>query len=270
MPVRTGRSADPFDDADFLAGSRARRHRQALRSSGPALMLIAFIVFGSYMIHSWMRPRTTAIALRGSDVAQLAPDAAVVMDGIRVGSVDKVRLENGQAVADLLIDKEVAEQIPARSRFKVETLNEVMPGNVGVKISSSQSPAAVARPMDAEPALGGRSLSQVREALADESVLPASTPTGMYLLIGAAILVGSVALGITWKVARSAWMGYLLSAVAIGAIIYLFWNGTLKLDDVQNWVDWAVHALQGATEPSSPPTIPIPETAAPTVPLQSA
>ncbi|MCC7336412.1 MAG: MCE family protein [Pirellulaceae bacterium] len=233
-------------DYDFLSRpTRTRRRRpRALPIAGAVVVLCLF----AWGMISWMGGGYSHIELRGADVADLNEGSAVMLEGLQVGEVQGIRLERGQLVADLAIDRSQASQIQQDCRFQVGPLGDYLPGNVGVKIVIE--PAS--RDLVSTVQLGGRSLADIREATAVDSVLPTSTPIGMYMVIGVAVLVAAIGLGISWKVARSSLFFYVASAVAAAAIIFLFANGHIDLGDVRGWIDWAMNLIRsGGTEPNN-------------------
>ena len=208
-------------------------------------VLFALIVVVSSLVSS---EPSTELKLFGTRTGQLQPGAAVVLAGIQVGTVDSVDIENGQPFATLSLKKEFARKIPGDSRFQVKPLSTFMPGNVGVVIEagneSGNSLQNEYRVNDTD--LGGRSLDKIKQVLADDSIIPTSTPTGMYVLLGVAALIASICFGVSWKVARSSFFRYAAIAVAVGAIIFLFYRGVISIGDVREWIEWAMNLIRNA------------------------
>lgn len=222
---------------------------------------IIVVTLFAFMLGSWIFNSPDApIMLRGARVGQLQPGAAVVLEDVQVGIVEAVSIEDGRPVAKLKLKDGMGREIPDDSRFVVESLNAMLPGNIGVRIlptdattDSSVQAAQVPDELrdDAAADLGGRSVKHVQDAFADDSVLPASTPKGMYLVIGVAVLVAAVGFGVSWKVATTSWFRYVAIAVAVAATGMLFYRGVISIDDVRGWMEWAMQAIRGGGD--SPP-----------------
>ena len=58
----------------------------------------------------------------------------------------------------------------------------------------------------------------------------------MYVVIGVALLVLAVFVGLALKIARTTWFRYLVIIAVVAGVVYLFANGILNLDDVRSWV----------------------------------
>lgn len=164
---------------------------------------------------------TASITVSGSDVGSLKTGSPVMLEQVQVGEVDSVSIRQGIPVASLKMSKEHIGEIPPNSRFEVGSLNWLLPGNVGVKVV----PPGTVRRSPSDRAL---------EIVVDDSVLPLHLPTSSYVAI--AVLLGAIAsaLGVMLKIARSQWVGKTLLVVAIAIFVYLFWTGTLRVEQIQD------------------------------------
>ncbi|MCM2374570.1 MlaD family protein [Aporhodopirellula aestuarii] len=225
-----------------------------------AILVVVLVCLLAWWGWSSLGTAKSRLMLRGSDVNQLEAGAAVVLDGIQVGSVESVDIQPSGPVATLGIDHEIASRLPHDCVFDIGALSPVMPGNIGVTIKRPTTNFTVLHgdlARDGESDLGGRSLADVREALADDSILPASTPSGMYLLIGVAVLVLAVGFGVSWKVASSSWFRYVAMFAAIVGIGLLFAKGAITLEDLREWIEWSINLIRGGGASESTPSIEI-------------
>lgn len=185
---------------------------------GILLMATAGVIFwpsGSHKIG------TTSITVSGSDVGSLKAGSPVMLEQVQVGEVESISIRQGLPVASLKMSKEHIGEIPPDSRFEVGSLNWLLPGNVGVKVV----PPDTARKSPSDRAV---------EIMVDDSVLPIQVPTNSYLAI--AVLLGAIAsaMGVMFKIARSQWVGKTLLVVVLASIVYLFWTGTLRIEQIQD------------------------------------
>lgn len=164
---------------------------------------------------------TTSITVSGSDVGSLKAGSPVMLEQIQVGEVESVSIRAGLPVASLKMSKEHIGEIPPNSRFEVGSLNWLLPGNVGVKVV----------PADTAPKSAS---DRAVEIAIDDSMLPIQVPTNSYLAI--AVLLGAVAsaAGVMVKIARSQWVGKTVLVVAIAILVYLFWTGMLRIEQIQD------------------------------------
>ena len=251
---------DEVFEESFISERPAADHNWIWRGA-VAIGSITVAVVIAVMVGAWLfSSPDVPIVLRGPRVGQLQPGAAVVLADVQVGIVETVSIEQGRPVAKVKLNDGMSREIPEDCRFVVESLNKLLPGNIGVRIlpsaSGSDSTLQSSKGSDSYsversgPDLGGRSLKDVHDAIADDSVLPASTPTGMYLVIGVGVLVAAVGFGVSWKVATTRWFRYVAIAVAVAAIGMLFYRGAISIDDVRGWVEWAIHLIRGGGESS--------------------
>ncbi|TWT40856.1 mce related protein [Thalassoglobus neptunius] len=164
------------------------------------------------------------IQLAGPRVGQLQPGASVVLDGLKVGEVKSLRIEQAHAVADLAIDQSVLEQLPENTKYRVCSLNELTPGNIGVVIFVPDMESnAVTSTSTAWPSTDGSSRtvpSESREIrIAEEMLIPASAPIGLYVSVGVIALLAAICLGISLKISFTNWRRLIFG---LGTLIYLF------------------------------------------------
>jgi MlaD protein len=177
---------------------------------------------------------TTSITVSGSDVGSLKAGSPVMLEQIQVGEVESVSIRQGIPVASLKMSKEHIGEIPPNSRFEVGSLNWLLPGNIGVKVV----------PADTAPKSAS---DRAAEIAVDDSMLPIHVPTNSYLAI--AVLLGAIAsaAGVMLKIARSQWVGKTVLVMAIAILVYLFWTGTLRVEQIQD----LLRAIPTQSEPVS-------------------
>jgi len=154
------------------------------------------------------------VVLCGDGVSELRPGDRVVLGSVQVGEVEQTSLRDGEVLAELRIDGKHAAEIPESSRFEVDSLNQWVPGNLGVRIRSD--PARADRP----------SLVDGAEIEAAKRTLPPTVPERFYPLV--ALGVGAiVVLVICARVLRSiAWMVIVAGVlILLAALVHL--GGTI-------------------------------------------
>jgi len=189
--------------------------------AGALGVLVAIAMAISFWSSHSRKFGTTGITVSGSDVGSLKAGSPVMLEKLQVGEVDSVSIRQGIPVASLKMNSEHIKEIPPNSRFEVGSLNWLLPGNIGVKV------------VPAEGGLKSKSDRSVEIAV-DDSVLPIHFPTSSYMVI--AVLLGAVAsaMALMLKIARSQWVGKTLLVLAFALIVYLFWTGTLRVEQIQD------------------------------------
>lgn len=121
-----------------------------------------------------------SVRLQGQGVDQLKAGALVVVGTQPVGKVARIEILDSAPLAALEIERKQADRIPASSRFAVESLNDWIPGNIGVRISP--------------PATSGGDKPIQDGALihTPDRFLPLEIPPKFYLLIGAFVVIVAV------------------------------------------------------------------------------
>ncbi len=202
--------------------------------------VFCLLVIGYWTIRSWSsQGDSNQIHFRGARAGQLQPGALVVMDDVEVGQVKSVAIEGGKAVANLQLNDDVVNEIPADSRFVVRSLNSIMPGNVGIEIVSGVSALEF---QDQR----GTSDSILHDIQTSVDVFPTSIPSGFFLLLAAVGIIGAIVFGISWKIARINWLRYALLIGFIVVLVYLVQRGIIASDSLYELFDWASHAIRGA------------------------
>ena len=191
------------------------------------LSVIAAIAI--WIPYRWISdPGVDRIRLQIEDATSLEVDAPVMMQGMDVGRVESVVLDQGRAVAELEIDGRWYEEIPAGSEFMIGSLNTLMPGNVGIQIL----------PPDDLTTVGEVNLVDgVRTEVASDRILPRQTPMGLYLAIGAAVLVFAIALGIALNIAKSTILIKLVIAFALAVGAFIAVKETVLMPSIQEQID---------------------------------
>jgi hypothetical protein len=180
---------------------------------GGAVALLAVVIWST---SGWWASGGLAgnvhVDLHGAGVAELQPGARVVMGSIPVGEVVGREIRDGVPVAEVAVHGRHARQIPQSSRFEVDSLNQWMPGNLGVRIRGPK------RPSDEPPLADGAEIETVDRAL------PPAVPERFYLLVGlsvAAVLV----LALLARFLRS--LAILLVGIAVLAAVLVYLSGTI-------------------------------------------
>ena len=145
------------------------------------------------------------IHLQGPGVEALDEGALVVLGRQEIGRVSDVVLREGQPTARLLIDGDVARELPRDSSFTVASLNQWLPGNLGVVVKpTTQSRTS-------------QSMQHGAVYRTDSSPLPRSLPMGFYWLAAA----GAVVLIVATIFARILKTWLLLLAALAGVVAVL-------------------------------------------------
>lgn len=223
-------------DLRFATVEQRRQSQVKLFQLAGLLVLAGLLLWGSIQ---WLTSDADdLIRLTGSNVSELEKDAAVMLDGVQVGKVVSVGLDGGEATAMLTIDGQYVDQIPKGSRFEVDSLNNWLPGNVGVKVVP---PAEKRLALGTDSQKHANQLSDIaenyRSERAVERVLPAKTPPGTFIAIAIMLLASAIFFGLVLNVARTAWFWNMLIAATILVVVYFVASGRLTLDTVHEKVD---------------------------------
>ena len=148
------------------------------------VIFLAFIWWGS---RGGRTPtRVLSIYLRGSGVSELEIRDRVVLGTVQIGEVVEKGVWQGKPIVKLWIDRRYAGQLDVNSQFEVDSLNQWMPGNHGVRIRATEVSGQ-------HPFLADDSVITARER-----TLPSGIPENFYLVVG----VSCVALAVVIAVAR--------------------------------------------------------------------
>lgn len=163
------------------------------------------------------------IALTGADARQLKPDAKVMFGNEQIGRVSETRIIDGQPVAMLTIDPNYSNQLTAGHEFKVGSLNRILPGNVGVKVSA---PEGVALPAETTPA--SVPLRSGSKMVLNDSPMPVNIPVLFYALVGIGVL-GFVGMLVVSKLLKPLIVLVFLLVLIAGALFVLQQRGIVDL-----------------------------------------
>ena len=102
---------------------------------GTGLIAVVVVVWigGSWLVRA-AGPHDVRIELQGSGVSILKPGAGVIFGSTEVGQVEKVAESAGGSLAVVRLNKDFVATIPQASQFEVDSLNDWLPGNVGVRV----------------------------------------------------------------------------------------------------------------------------------------
>ncbi len=209
--------------ADTLRPARqrvlARRRRTAILAGAVLVVVLAgVIVLGFVTAYLVDATGNVNVYLFGSGVDKLAEGAVVAMDVLPVGSVREVGPRDGKLAAQLAIRRAYAEQIPQRaSRFRVESLNEWTPGNLGVRVYVSEDVAG------AQPIRDGDFVE------AENQFLPPIIPPKFYLLVFLGLLMIAVVIAIAMVAYK--WVSRLVTLIVVVAGILLLVLGYQYFDN---------------------------------------
>lgn len=205
-------------------------------------VLVGLIV-GATVIAIWFMGSSIindrgSVTLTGSEVSQLRPGAAVMLDGKQVGEVQQVEIRDGLPTARLRVDPEVLQEIPSTSRLQVGSLNRVLPGNIGVKIVSAEHNEAIA----------GAGWETIHERFADQSIVPTGTPLGFYVVLFVVVAIAVLLLSLVIKVLRSTAFWAAIVVAMIVVVLHAWHTG--KLDETARWGHEHLKASQSTGTPS--------------------
>jgi len=205
-PVKPVDPFAPDPDADEPIASAGWVLPSSLRPWLVGFSIVAVVVAVALWIMSIL-PFTgrVEIHLQGPGVDALAEGAPVVLGRQEIGRVKEVALQEGRPTARLLIDGDVARELPGDSSFTVASLNQWLPGNLGVVVK----PTTQSR--------SSQSLQHGAIYRTDSSPLPRSLPRGFYWLAAA----GAVVLIVATIFARILKTWLLLLAALAGVVAVL-------------------------------------------------
>jgi hypothetical protein len=174
--------------------------------------LICWLVSGGSPLHGDLK-----VHLHGPNVDRLNVGVPVVLGTQRVGQVIRVASLDGRLVADLQLERAYAVQLPVDSQFSVESLNDWLPGNIGVRVHLPEAKTPFA------PLRDGATIQ------AAELVLLAEVPPRFGILVLAAIVVLIVAIVIAGLLRD--WIRRAITMLVAVAIIwgaYLYFSGVIS------------------------------------------
>ena len=190
------------------------------------LFVVALVVTG--IPYLWLSdPGVDAIRLQINSAKDLSLEAPVMMKGLEVGRVESIELDDGAAVAMLEIDGEHFDEIPAGSEFIIGSLNTLLPGNVGVIVVPPKESA------DFEISM----VDGVRSEVASDHILPRQIPFGLYLAIGAGVLVSAVALGVALNIAKSTIVIKLFISSVLAFLTFLVVQGVIPIPSLEEQLE---------------------------------
>ena len=191
--------------------------------TGPGKWLLVILGLGTaamlfYAVRGFGSIRgDVAIRLQGQGVDQLQAGALVVVGTQKVGKVARIEIRNSAPIADLEIERKQAVRIPGSSRFAVESLNDWIPGNVGVRIYRPETTGSD------EPIVDG---ALVRTP---DRFLPLEIPPKFYLLIAASVAIIVIIIVIVGLLRNWIRGGILILVTAIVLIAaYSYLNGLIS------------------------------------------
>lgn len=91
------------------------------------------VILSLYWAHS-PNDGSDAIQLHGPDVDRLTVGAPVMLGQVQIGEVGRIAVASGQQYAELTFQDEFKGQITSEHRFRIESLNRILPGNIGVRV----------------------------------------------------------------------------------------------------------------------------------------
>jgi len=116
------------------------------------------------------------IYLTGPNVEHLSENARVVVGKRVIGSVTNIGLRDGQYAATLSIERAAMRELSSDAEFEVASLNDWMPGNIGVRIRPNSANAA-------------ERLANGDRMIAKSSVLPPVIPQKFWLVVAGCALI---------------------------------------------------------------------------------
>lgn len=217
--METSRPND-FDDSDSYRPTTSpfQRIRNVPRRfwAGAGLtvpvMLVCWLAAGGSPLQSDLK-----VQLHGPNVDRLDVGVPVVLGTQRIGQVTRVASLDGRLVADLQLERAYAAQLPADSQFSVESLNDWLPGNIGVRIHLPEVKTPFA------PLRDGATIR------ASELVLLAEVPPRFGILVLAGIVVLIVAIVISGLLRD--WLRRAITMLVAVAILwgaYLYFSGVIS------------------------------------------
>lgn len=210
--------ADKGDDVEYQKRCRSGWQDDWLpfvKKSAVGIGIVAVAV-GLWTGGNWLLeaagPQDVRVELLGSGVGLLKPGARVVLGSTEVGQVEQVGESGGEATALVRVEKDFVSQISQSSGFEVDSLNDWLPGNVGVRVRPALSETR-------SPLVDG---TRVRVA---PRALPPWAPWGFYVVIAASVVVLAGVVVVAWMMRRAI---LLIVFAAIFAGIMLYLNGIIS------------------------------------------
>jgi hypothetical protein len=160
------------------------------------------------------QPSDVTVSIHGGPVEKLLPGAKVVMGSVEVGEVTATDVQGGLPSADIRIVGTYAQQIPHTSQFEVTSLNEYMPGNVGIQVHAPMNPSSAA------------SIADGAHIRVMETPLPPEVPAKFFVVLGIG-LVGVVVVLALAKLFKSELM--ILAGVLLLIAALLFLSGMITV-----------------------------------------
>lgn len=152
--------------------------------------------------------RDIHVYLRGCGVEELQPGHRVVIGTVPVGEVMGIDLRDGVQMAELRLDGKYVGQVAAGSRFEVDSLNQWMPGNLGIRVYPTGQKEGV-QPLE------NRAVIQ-----AVPRTLPPAIPKRFYAVVAVSVVAIALLLAIAKALQR--WLILLIGlAIMAAGLIYL-------------------------------------------------
>lgn len=179
------------------------------------------------------------IELLGAKVGRLRPGAAVVLGGVRIGSVSDVQLDGVEPVAVLQLDESVARQLTTKTRWFVRPLSAAG-SNVGVEVVVDERGGD---PLPRRVWVSDEAMHQrIGEALTNGLIKPGlgDAMTGGRMLVAMAIAIATI-VGLAWRSLRiiRGIVAIVLIAAVVAVAVYLFVGPDRLSAQWHQWIEWA-------------------------------
>jgi hypothetical protein len=208
----------PADDAESGEDHRPSwiDDWRPLAKHGAMALAAAAVVLVLWTSAQWLwaaaGPRDLRVSVQGCGVPMLSNGARVVLGTRQIGEVERVDDDHGEKLARLRIDHRHAEQLPANAEFEVDSLNEWLPGNVGIRVRSRAGSE-------------GPRLAEGAGVTAVDRILPPVVPWKFYPLVGACLLAVMVLYRLAVRLEKI--LVFLIGvAVIVAGLMYL--NGVVS------------------------------------------
>lgn len=164
------------------------------------------------------------VYLTGPGIQKLSAGSPVAMGLQEVGHIKRIENREGVPVAHVVIQREIAEQLPQDSKFAVESFNEWIPGNLGVRVYKPSTPGS-SSPIEDESTFE-----------TNNEILPPDLPPKFYLLVVVGLLAIAVVLGLAcaiYKTIKNLFSAAIILAIgaAILLAVYIHLNGSITAPD---------------------------------------
>jgi hypothetical protein len=188
--------------------------------------------------------RSPQVELLGAKVGRLRPGAAVVLGGVRIGSVSDVQLDGVEPVAVLQLDESVARQLTSETRWFVRPLSAAG-SNVGVEIVVDDRGGD---PLPRRVWVSDEPMQQrIGEALTNGLIKPGlgDAVAGGRMLVAMAIAIATV-VGLAWRSLRiiRGIVAIVLVAASVAVAVYLFVGPDRLSAQWGQWVEWIEGSLR--------------------------